>query len=151
MNKENTYCYPYPRPAVTVDLVLFRHGSSEMEVLLIQRRDEPFAEMWAFPGGFVDQDEALEAAAARELNEETGIEGVRLEQFGAFGDPARDPRGHTVSIGFTALVPRETIATAGDDAAEVRWMPVGEARKLAFDHDKILQRALAYHEARRGA
>lgn len=151
MNKKNTYCYPHPRPALSVDLVLFRDGSDEREVLLIQRKGEPFAGMWAFPGGFVDQDEALDAAAARELNEETGIEEVRLEQFGAFGDPGRDPRGHTVSIGFTALVAHETVARAGDDAAEVRWMPVGEVRRLAFDHDKILRRALAYHEARRGA
>src|ERR1700754_2161507 len=98
------YCYDHPRPSVTADAVLLYRDGERIEVLLIKRAREPFKGTWALPGGFVDQDESLERAAARELKEETGLEGIRLEQLGAFGDPGRDPRGHTVSVAFVALL-----------------------------------------------
>src|SRR5689334_11906545 len=88
---KKSYCYDYPRPAVTVDIILFHHDGQRIEVLLIKRARPPFKGTWAFPGGFVDKDESLERAAARELKEETGLAGIRLEQLGAFGDPGRDP------------------------------------------------------------
>jgi len=136
------YCYEYPRPAVAVDIVLFCRAGSEIEVLLIKRGGEPFKGRWAFPGGFVDEDESLEHAASRELLEETGLSGVKLEQIGAFGDPGRDPRGHTVSIIFSALVDGRLNARAADDAAEAKWHSALGPPRLAFDHRKILNLAL---------
>jgi len=111
-------------------------------VLLIKRANEPFKGLWAFPGGFVDQDESLEAAVARELEEETGLKGIRLEQIGAFGDPGRDPRGHTVSIVFGGVVDRSIQVRAADDAADAAWHSATRPPKLAFDHKKILKLAL---------
>jgi len=137
------YCYEYPRPSVTVDVVLFCREGERLEVLLIKRAREPFKGAWAFPGGFVDQDEKLEQAAARELKEETGIEGVRLEQLGAFGDPGRDPRGHTISIVFVGLLDSRAEAASSDDADEARWHSALRPPRLAFDHKKILRQALA--------
>lgn len=136
------YCYEYPRPAVTVDIVLFCRAGSDVEVLLIKRAREPFKGRWAFPGGFVDKDESLEHAASRELLEETGLSVVNLEQIGAFGDPGRDPRGHTVSIVFCAVLDDCLHASAGDDAADAAWHSALGPPKLAFDHKKILSLAL---------
>jgi 8-oxo-dGTP diphosphatase len=100
----------------------------------------------AFPGGFVDQDESLEHAAERELREETGLVGVSLEQLSAFGDPGRDPRGHTVSVVYAALVSSDRKIKAGDDAATAKWVEVSHAHKfkLAFDHKKILRLAVCW-------
>src|SRR5256714_3307571 len=137
------YCYEYPRPSVTVDVVLFCREGERLEILLIKRARAPFKGAWAFPGGFVDQDEKLEQAAARELKEETGIEGVRLEQLGAFGDPSRDPRGHTISIVFVGLLNNRVEAAGSDDADEARWHSALRPPRLAFDHKKILRQALA--------
>ena len=139
---ERKHCYEYPRPAVTVDIVLFVGLEDRIEVLLIKRARPPFRGRWAFPGGFVDADESLEDAARRELVEETGITGVKLNQLGAFGDPGRDPRGHTVSIVFTALLDDKPIAVAADDAAEALWHSARRPPRLAFDHGKILHLAL---------
>jgi 8-oxo-dGTP diphosphatase len=137
------YTYEYPRPAVTVDIVLVRR-ELRPRVLLIRRKSEPFAGAWAIPGGFVDPDETLVAAAQRELREETSIENVDLEQLAAFGDPGRDPRGWTVSFAFLARVSAGMSAKAGDDAANVAWHPLDNLpQPLAFDHDKILARAHA--------
>ncbi|HJQ23509.1 MAG TPA: NUDIX hydrolase [Blastocatellia bacterium] len=137
------YCYEYPRPSVTVDVVLFCREGERLQVLLIKRARAPFKGAWAFPGGFVDQDEKLEAAAARELKEETGLAGVRLEQLGAFGDPGRDPRSHTISIVFIGLLDERAAATGADDAEEARWHSALRPPRLAFDHKKILRQALA--------
>jgi len=136
------YCYEYPRPSVTVDVVLFHRAGERIEVLLIKRARDPFKDRWAFPGGFVDQDEPLETAAARELKEETGLEGIRVEQLGAFGDPGRDPRGHTISITFWALLEERGNAVGADDAAEARWHSIKRPPRLAFDHKIILRRAI---------
>jgi len=94
------------------------------------------------PGGFVDKDESLEHAASRELLEETGLSVVNLEQIGAFGDPGRDPRGHTVSIVFSAVLDSPLQARAADDAADANWHSALRPPKLAFDHQKILRLAL---------
>lgn len=136
------YCYNHPRPALTVDIVLFHRSPDGLEVLLIKRAREPFKGQWAFPGGFVDKDESLEDAAARELLEETGLAGIHLDQIGAFGDPGRDPRGHTVSVVFSALLDDRRQAVAADDAAEAEWHFASPPPTLAFDHNKILDVAL---------
>jgi ADP-ribose pyrophosphatase YjhB (NUDIX family) len=106
----NHYTYQYPRPGLTVDTCIIARPSpgENPKVLLIQRKFEPFAGSWALPGGFVDEGEPLEAAAARELQEETSVDvatSVSLEQVGAFGDPGRDPRGWTVTVAYCAVVP----------------------------------------------
>jgi len=137
-----TYCYDHPRPALTVDIALFHRSAKRVEVLLIKRAREPFKGLWAFPGGFVDKDESLEEAAARELLEETGLSGIHLEQIGAFGDPRRDPRGHTVSVVFAAVLDQRIRARAADDASDAAWHSARRPPELAFDHKKILSFAL---------
>lgn len=135
------FCYEYPRPAVTVDVVIVTR-EAKPRVLLIRRKHEPFAGRWAIPGGFVDMDESLEAAAHRELFEETGVQTGDLEQLHTFGDPKRDPRGRTISVAFLALVnPDEVHPQAGDDAAAAAWHSLRRPPKLAFDHASILAMA----------
>src|SRR4051812_5327538 len=99
------FTYEYPRPAVTVDCVVFGLDPTvdDLKILLIQRRGEPFAGMWALPGGFVNMDETLEESARRELQEETGISRLFLEQLYTFGDPGRDPRERVVTVAYYAL------------------------------------------------
>ena len=143
-NPRGKYTYEFARPSVTADIVVITL-EAEPHVLLIRRGDAPFQGAWALPGGFVDPDEPLVTGAERELEEETGLTGVHLEQLGAFGDPGRDPRGWTVTVAFIARVERSRFKpAAGDDAAAVRWHPLSKLpKKLAFDHDKILARARA--------
>src|SRR5262249_8366853 len=116
--RQPKYCYEYPRPALTTDLVVVT-TEARPRVLLIRRKRGPFAGRWAIPGGFVDENESLESAARRELCEETGVEADRIEQLHTFGDPGRDPRGHVVSVVYLArLDPRKVKPAAADDAAE---------------------------------
>ncbi len=158
-----TFSYPYPRPAVTVDCVVFGIEPSATadgpplacKVLLVQRKSDPYEGQWALPGGFVEvgdsdgsheQGEDLEAAARRELQEETGLVVDYLEQLYTFGAPGRDPRGRTISVAYYALV-RSTDhpAHAGSDAADARWfaLPTGKhTPPLAFDHEDILAMAI---------
>lgn len=132
------YCYEYPRPAVTVDVVIVARGRPA-RVLLIRRAHAPFAGMWAIPGGFVDMAEKLEDAARRELREETGVKAGELEQLHTFGDPKRDPRGRTISVVYLARVDANKVKPrAADDAAEVAWHRLDEPPPLAFDHAAIL-------------
>lgn len=139
------HTYPYPRPAVTVDCVVFGlDQTDDLQVLLIQRRLPPFVGRWALPGGFVRQDEALEAAARRELQEETDVTGLFLEQLQTYGQPNRDPRGHTVTVAFYALVNLwNHQIKAATDAKEARWWSLDQLPHLAFDHDMIVQDAIA--------
>lgn len=127
-------------PALTTDVVVFTLGKSGVSVLLVRRAEPPFQGAWAFPGGFVDTGEALLESATRELEEETGIREVHLEQLRAFGDPQRDPRGHVVSVVYAGMVAEHVLpgARAGSDASEASWWPIDELPSLAFDHDKIL-------------
>ena len=135
------YTYPYSRPSLTVDIIIFRIFENEPEVLLIKRANEPFKGQWALAGGFVDKDEPLEEAAARELKEETGLNGILLTQMHTFGSPGRDPRGHTVSVVYVGYLPVGAEATAGDDASEIAWFGVNELPELAFDHSLIIDMA----------
>lgn len=132
----------YPKPSVTVDVVIITLRGEELQVLLVKRDIAPYKGRWAIPGGFVHLDESLEAAARRELREETGVTEVYLEQLYTFGDPGRDPRGRVISVAYIALVPEPLAVTAGSDAREARWWPVNDLPPLAFDHDKIAQLAL---------
>ncbi|NDD62856.1 MAG: NUDIX hydrolase [Acidobacteria bacterium] len=136
----------YPRPAVTVDLVIFTIAEDTLKVLLIRRKSTPFVEKWALPGGFVGIDESLESAAARELAEEAGVTNIYLEQLYTFGDPGRDPRGRVISVAYFALIDAEQQRiSASSDATDARWHCVFDRSlggKLAFDHRKILDYAV---------
>jgi 8-oxo-dGTP diphosphatase len=138
------YTYEYPRPAVTVDVVLFTIRAGELAVLMIRRGGTPFKGHWALPGGFVEDNESLERAAARELQEETGVVQTALEQLGAFGDPGRDPRGHTVSVAFYAFLVAATRPVAADDAADAQWVALSTLTRarIAFDHSRIIALAV---------
>ncbi len=139
------YIYSYPRPMVTVDAVVFTEREGRRAVLLIQRKHDPYAGAWALPGGFVEMEEALDAAAARELEEETGLRGVPLEQFYTFGDPGRDPRGRSISVAYVGAVDWRTQHPQGnDDAADARWFPLDELPPLAFDHRAIVEYAVRF-------
>lgn len=129
--------------AVTVDLVVLTVRGDELVALVVKRGVEPFRGRWALPGGFVGVDEDLAAAAARELEEETGIEAIdaHLEQLATYGAPDRDPRGRVVTVAYLALVADLPTPTAGSDAADAAWQPVEgllRAGRLAFDHRRIL-------------
>jgi len=133
------YCYQYPHPAVTTDVVLFTLREDCLQLLLIERGNEPFKGHWALPGGFVDIDEDIDACAARELAEETGVDNIYLEQLGTFGKPGRDPRERVISVAYLALAPQALLAVqAGDDAAAAAWFPVADLPALAFDHAEII-------------
>lgn len=138
------YTYEYPRPAVTVDCIIFGlDESSTLKVLLIQRAREPFAKHWALPGGFVEMGESLKAAALRELKEETGVENVFIEQLYTFGEPERDPRGRVISVAYFALTNlAEHLLSAASDADHADWFSIDNLPELAFDHQKILQVAI---------
>lgn len=141
--KNMEFTYAYPRPALTVDGVIFRKTGNEREVLLIRRLHAPFEGCWAFPGGFVDMDETLEEAVAREIEEETGLKGLNFSQFHTYGDPGRDPRHRTVTVVFTARADENQNASANDDASEVGWFNINQLPEMAFDHGKIMQDILA--------
>lgn len=136
-----TDIYDYPRPAVTVDCVVFGIDLDErdLKVLLIQRDREPFAAAWALPGGYVHIDESLEQAARRELAEETHLTDMYLEQLYTFGEVDRDPRGRIITVAYYALVKLSDYTVHGaTDARDAAWFSVDEAHGLPFDHDRIL-------------
>lgn len=134
--------YTFPRPSVTVDVVLFGVDAELLRLLLIRRASPPFAGRWALPGGFLDMDEDLVTGARRELHEETGVRLTRLEQLGAYGKPGRDPRGRTVSVAFVGLFCGQPLQAEGrDDASEARWFTVNRLPGMAFDHRCIIRDA----------
>lgn len=138
-----SFTYKYARPALTVDCVVFGLDQDDLKILLIQRDGEPYAGEWAMPGGFVDMDETPEEAAMRELEEETGLIDVYLEQLYTFGSVHRDPRERVVSVAHYALVNIEgRVVQAASDARNVAWFSLCDVPKLAFDHEDILQMAL---------
>jgi 8-oxo-dGTP diphosphatase len=135
--------YEYPRPALTADAVVFGLDDEDLKVLLIRRGLEPFQGQWALPGGFVRVGESLEDAVRRELQEETGITRVFLEQLYTFGAVDRDPRERVVTVAYYALVKlSDHRIKAATDARDAAWFAVSEARGLAFDHDHIVAAAL---------
>jgi 8-oxo-dGTP diphosphatase len=138
------YTYDYPRPALTVDCVIFGLDESlRLKVLLIQRGHDPFKDCWALPGGFVDMDEPLDEAAARELEEETGVKGLFIEQLYTFGTLKRDPRGRVVTVVYYSLVNLTKYKIEPhSDAKAVKWFPIDELPALAFDHADIMKVAI---------
>jgi 8-oxo-dGTP diphosphatase len=130
-----------PKLSVAVDIVLFTIRDRRLQVLLIKRLASPFVNRYALPGGFVLEKESVEAAAGRELREETGIDKMYLEQLYTFGDPNRDPRGRVITVAYYALVPHNQSLRAGTDAADAAWFPVSGLPPLAFDHRKIIDYA----------
>lgn len=126
---------------VTVDVVLFTIRDRQLNLLLIKRLAKPFEHRYALPGGFVLENESLDAAAIRELREETGVTDVYLEQLYTFGDPKRDPRGRVITIAYYALVTQNHVLQAGTDASDASWFPITALPPLAFDHAKIVQSA----------
>ena len=142
-----THTYEYPHPAVTTDIVIFTIRQDELKVLLIKRALAPHQGMWALPGGFVNLDESLEEGARRELQEETGVSDVFLEQLYTFGSPDRDPRERVITVAYYALIPSDEIdIQAGTDAEGVSWFGMQELPELAFDHSSILD--MAYERLR---
>lgn len=138
------YSYEYSRPALTVDCVVFGLDEDNLlKILLIQRNLPPFQGGWALPGGFVRLDESLEEAARRELQEETGVDHVFLEQLYTFGDLDRDPRERVVTVAYYALVNLwDYRLQATTDASDAAWFPLAKIPALAFDHKRIVAAAL---------
>jgi 8-oxo-dGTP diphosphatase len=144
-NSPMPHTYEFPRPALTVDCVVFGLDEQNLlKVMLIKRNLTPFRDEWALPGGFVRIGESLESAAMRELHEETGIEKVFLEQLYTFGDLNRDPRDRVVTVAYYALVNlAEQKIHPQTDASAAAWFPISDLPPLAFDHDRILATAIA--------
>ena len=137
----------FPAFAVTVDVVILTMAKGVLHLLLVRRGEEPFKGMWAIPGGFKRPDETLNDAARRELSEETGVDVPSLlTQFGAYGDPGRDPRMNVVTVGYLAVLRDVGAIVAGTDAAAAALVPAAdvleERIELAFDHLAILRDAV---------
>ena len=135
------YCYKYPHPAVTADCIVYSREGNKLSILLIKRKNPPYKDCWAFPGGFVNIDESAEEAAVRELKEETGLEISNIEQLKAYSNPDRDPRERVITIAFIAESLNREVK-GGDDAKEAKWFPIDNLPPLAFDHELILKDAL---------
>jgi len=143
MAEKGEYVYEYPRPMVTVDAAVFALFEGKASLLLVQRRHEPFQGSWALPGGFVEIDEDLPDAAARELAEETGLKDVPLEQLRTFGRPGRDPRGRTITVVYFGIARQDQQQVkAADDAAQAQWFAIDNLPQMAFDHNEISRCAI---------
>jgi 8-oxo-dGTP diphosphatase len=144
MATKGRYVYDWPRPMVSVDAVVFGFFRDKAKLLLINRKKEPFKGKWALPGGYVEIDEELEEAVARELAEETGLTEVPLEQMRTFGKCGRDPRGRQITVTFMGIATKDKDKIrAGDDAEKVRWFDIEKLPKdLAFDHDEVAKFAI---------
>ena len=130
----------YEQPQIAVDCVVFNKVGN---LLLIRRRNAPFKDKHALPGGFVNVGETTEAAARRELVEETGLKVKTITLIGVYSDPKRDPRGHTISIAYLAVTTHPAKPRAGDDAAAAAFVADWRGLKLAFDHNTIVRDTLA--------
>lgn len=140
MEQEGKYRYEYPRPAVTTDCVIFGFDEGELKVLMIERSIEPFIGKWAFPGGFVGEEETAEECAKRILQKETCLENIYMEQLYSFSDIKRDPRFRVISIAYYALVKLSDYnAQAGTDTTNIKWFSISDIPDLAFDHANILE------------
>ena len=137
-----SFTYQFARAAVTVDCVVFGLDDEDLKVLLIRRDLPPFEDKWALPGGFVRLDETLDEAARRELQEETSLERVFLEQLYTFGGIDRDPRERVITVAYYALVRlSDHRVQAATDARDAVWFAMDDLPSLAFDHDQILETA----------
>lgn len=132
----------FESPKVTVDIVIFTIYNGVLQTLLIKRKNPPFQNSWALPGGFLEKNESLVKAAQRELFEEAGVRHIYLEQLYTFGDPGRDPRGRVITVVYFALASAPLTVSAGSDAKASQWWSVNKLPKLAFDHKKIIDYAL---------
>ena len=135
------YTYKYPHPAVTADCLVFAHTENGLELLLIQRRNEPCKGKWAFPGGFMNIDETTADAACRELKEETGLFVEDLHRVGVFDAVDRDPRERVITVAYYTILDKPAEVSGLDDAAQAKWFLLTELPDLAFDHKEILQAA----------
>ena len=144
MAKKGKYVYDWPRPMVTVDIVVFAFFRNSCHLLLVKRGSEPFGGKWAIPGGFIEMNEELEDAAARELHEETGLSNVRLRQMHTFGKCGRDPRGRQITVAFIGIAEKGMRKVkGGDDAAEARWFDIDVMPSdMAFDHREVAHFAI---------
>ena len=144
MAEKGKFVYEWPRPMVTVDAAVFSFVGGKARLLLVNRKIEPYKGQWALPGGFVEIDEELEDAVARELAEETGLVGVALEQMRAFGTVGRDPRGRQITIVFMGIADEQQASVkAGDDAAEAQWFGIQNLPEdMAFDHEHVADFAI---------
>ncbi len=130
----------HENPAVTVDVAVLNIQRGDLKIVLIQRKNPPFQGDWALPGGFLEPDEILMAAATRELKEETGIEGLTLYPIGMFDKLGRDPRGRTLTMAFWTLTNKKLNVQASTDAANVQLFSLKKLPKLAFDHEEIIHK-----------
>ncbi len=138
-----SYTYKHPMPAVTTDAVIFNmKAEDKLTILLIQRKNEPFKDQWALPGGFVETDETLEQCVAREIEEETGLKDIKFYQLEAFSDPDRDPRHRTITMAFWGFSKNDAVIKPGSDAVNAKWFNLTKLPGLAFDHEKIIKKAL---------
>ncbi len=149
--EKGRYVYEWPRPMVTADVAVFAFIDGKTHLLLIQRKIDPYKGRWALPGGFVEIDEDLPDAAARELAEETGVRNVPLEQLGAFGRPGRDPRGRTITVAYFGVVEKDwDRIRPADDAERAQWFDIESLPPMAFDHDEIARCAIERLNTRSG-
>ena len=137
------YSYQYPRAALTVDAVVFSKEQHSLEVLLIQRKHEPWKEMWALPGGFLEVGETCQQGAERELQEETGLQDIELRQFYVFDAVDRDPRERIITVAHYGFANKKNHSPKGnDDAMDAQWFDVNHLPPLAADHHQIIEKAL---------
>ncbi len=133
----------YERPSVSVDVLLFTIENNDLKIILVKRDEEPYAGVWALPGGFVKMDESLDEAAKRELSEESGVKNIYLEQLYTFGEPKRDPRTRVITVTYMALAAKaDWNLRATGDVKEAAFFSVDKLPKLAFDHGEIIKYGL---------
>lgn len=139
----------YHYPAITADAFVFCEHNNSLYLLLVKRKNPPFQNCWAVPGGFMDEEEPIVDCAARELDEETGLSNIRLTEFAVFSTPGRDPRGRVITIGFISVL-KGTLpgVTGGDDAAEAKWFQTNHLPELAFDHKECVTSAFCFLKER---
>lgn len=143
MAEKGKYVYDWPRPMVTADAAVFAFFDGSVKLLLIRRKRDPYKGRWALPGGFVEIEEDLPEAVARELAEETGLTGIPLEQLRTFGRPGRDPRGRTITVAYFGIAEKDwDRIRAADDAEHAQWFAIDELPAMAFDHDEIARCAV---------
>jgi len=133
----------FSQTSVTTDAVIFKlNNKASLQVLLIQRKNDPFKLKWALPGGFLENDETLEECVSREIEEETGLTGLTFHQLEAFSSPNRDPRGRVITIVFWAFLTNNPLLNPDSDALKAKWFDINHLPELAFDHDAIIKRAV---------